>query len=117
MVKDIFHLNKDEFLEHPKGVSMTVPNEATSLKDLVHRAQIMARLPEIAQSVENGPDEDFDDAYDVDDMPIEYIENKSYIEKVSEHLKAVKAEEAKKKANKAETPVDPIEDPSVKESV
>lgn len=99
-------------MEHPKGVSMTVPNEATSLRDLVRRSQIMARLPEIAKSVEDGPDEDFDDIVDSDDMPIEYLENKSYIEKVTEHLKEIKAEKAQKKPTEAETPTDPIEDPS-----
>lgn len=111
-VKSINDFRPEDFMEHPKGVSMTVPNEATSLKDLVRRSQIMARLPEIAQSVEDGPDEDFDDIFDSDDMAIEYLENKSYIEKVAEHLKEIKAEKAQKKPSEAETPKDLIEDPS-----
>ena len=42
--------NSEVSLYSPGGVSMTVPNEATSLKDLVHRAMVHAYMPEISQS-------------------------------------------------------------------
>lgn len=102
--------------EHCFGKSETVPNEATSLKDLVHRAFAMARLPEIAKSVEDGPDEDFDDIFDQDDPMIDYIENKSFIEKVTQKIAEEKAKKAQNKPSEPTSKSDPIEEPSTKES-
>lgn len=100
------------------GPSMTVPNEAFSLKDLVYRSQVMAMLPDIAKKLEYGEDETFDDAFPNDLDLADYIENKSYIVKLYNKLKEVKeADKASKKADKAsnssETIVEPLENQSV----
>lgn len=116
-MKTIYDFQPKLYMEHPKGVSMTIPNEATSLQDLVRRASIMARLPEIAQSMETGEDEDFDDALDIPDDLTDYSDNLSYIERVRHKLEGIKADKDKKKAVEAVIPSDPIEDPQNNKSV
>lgn len=84
------------------GRSETVPNEATSLRDLVRRAVVQARLPEIAKSLEYGDDEDFEDAQDASFDLSDYVENKSFVERYTERLKALKLKVSLEDENKAD---------------
>ena len=112
MVLTIYDFKVEDALEHPRGISQTVPNESTSLKDLVRRAWSMAKLPEIAQSMESGEDEDFDDAFDADDQMIDYLENKEYIQRLRDKIAEEKAKKANFRPNEPSSEVDPIEEPS-----
>lgn len=101
-----------------KGRSETVPNEATSLHELVVRALRGAQLPALAQEIETGEDEDFEDAFEPGKDLSDYIDNLSYIEKQSDLIERAKeAALREKRENKAEKEQESIKDPLEEQSV
>ena len=117
-VLNIYQYNPDVAFETPSGISMTVPMQGTSLKDLVMRAMAGARLPDVQFPIEEGEDETFEDAMDSDYDLSEIHESKSFLQRYSEAVeKAKKANEAQKQAKLADvapsTPSDPLEKESV----
>lgn len=100
------------------GKSETVPNEATSLHELVVRALRGAQLPAIAQQLEYGEDEDFEDAFEPGQDLSDYTDNLSYIEKQSALIERAKeAALREKREKKAEIEPESIKDPLEEQSV
>ena len=96
-----FTFDKSTAFEHPKGRSQFIPQQGTDLIDLVRRSQINAMLPSVAQAMEKGEDEDFDDAFDQESMDlVDYGENLDFIGRTQEKLKAAKEAAKKAKAEK-----------------
>lgn len=80
------------------GRSETVPNAAISLVELYRRSVLGQITPDVAFPVETGDDEDFDDAFEAQDI-IDVYENSQKISYLQEKIANV---QKMKKAKQAE---------------
>lgn len=96
-------------LEHPKGKSMTVPNQALSIRDIMERSLRGAMLSEVAHNrLEYGDDEDYDDEMptemDLSDMDVAAEQIDAAKARINEHAQRKNQSAKKVESDSADVP-------------
>lgn len=97
-------------IEHPKGISMTVPDETLSIKEILQRFVRGQPLDIHMRPTFNIPDSDFDSIDYGEASRLELAERSELLEAVREENKALREKLKQKPVSKV--PVsDPVPDP------